>query len=153
MSVYAVPQLAIDMVADFEGFRSHAYLCPAGVWTIGYGTTSASGVGLKVEPGRSISEPHARMYLRHALTIFAAKIASKIKVGLTSEEWAAILSLAYNIGPTAFARSTVLRKLNVGDRLGAADAFLMWNKAGGKILKGLRLRRERERAVFLGLKP
>jgi len=144
-----IPKKAVEMIADFEGFRSHAYLCPAGVWTIGYGTTSASGVGIDVRPGLTISESLARVYLRHALEKFGQKIRPKIGVLLCENEWAAILSLAYNIGPTAFARSTLLKRLNAGDRLGAADAFRMWNKAGGKVLKGLKRRREAERELFL----
>lgn len=150
MSNYLVPQLAVDLVAEFEGFRSHAYRCPAGVWTVGYGLTSGAVPGVVVDASTYLTEPMARQCLRHVLDIFARKIASKITVQLATHEWAAILSLAYNIGPTAFARSTVLRKLNAGDRVGAADAFRMWNKAKGKVLKGLVKRRERERLVFLG---
>lgn len=148
-----IPELAVDLVAEFEGFRSHAYRCPAGVWTIGYGTTTDALPDIRVYPGMWISEPLGKEYLRRTLAHFAAKVAPKIKVGLTPEQWAAILSLAYNIGPTAFARSTVLRKLNAGDLRGAADAFLMWNKAKGKVLKGLVKRRERERSVFLNDAP
>lgn len=144
-----IPQTAVDLVAEFEGFRSHAYLCPAGVWTIGYGTTEASGVGLHIDAGRSVSEPHARLYLRHTLANFGEKIRPKVLAPLDLNQWAAMLSLAYNIGPKAFARSSVLRLFNAGDTQGAADAFRMWNKAGGKVLKGLKRRREAERALFL----
>lgn len=144
-----IPQQAIDLIAEFEGFREDAYLCPAGVWTIGYGTTEASGVGLSVYPGRKISEVHARLYLGVAVEVFAAKIRPLIKVPLSLNEWAAILSLAYNIGPSAFRRSSVLRNLNAGARLASADAFLLWNKANGKVLKGLVRRREAERKLFL----
>jgi lysozyme len=59
------------------------------------------------------------------------------------------VSLAYNIGPGAFARSTALRRFNEGDIQGAADAMLMWNKAGGKVLRGLQRRRDAERRLFL----
>lgn len=146
-----IPPLAVELVATFEGFRSNAYLCPAGVWTIGYGTTTAAGVGIVVEEGVQISEPQARTYLWKALAKFGEKIAPKIAVETSEAEWAAILSLAYNIGPRAFSNSTVLRKLNAGDRRGAADAFLMWNKAKGRVLPGLVGRREHERATFLAL--
>jgi lysozyme len=142
-----IPEQAIELVAEFEGFRSHVYLCPAGVRTIGYGTTQYAG--RVIPPGLSISEPVARNWLRADLERFGDKIRPLIKVALSVNEWAAILSLAYNIGPSAFRRSSVLRNLNAGERLAAADSFLMWKKANGKVLKGLVRRREAERKLFL----
>ena len=70
-------------------------------------------------------------------------------VPLHQHEYDAFLSLAYNIGPGAFAKSSALRKFNEGDKRGAADAILLWNKAGGRVLAGLTRRREAERALFL----
>ena len=149
MMLRTVPNEAIEIIKEFEGFRAKAYRCPAGVLTIGYGTTEASGVGLRVYEGRVISEPHAAQYLRMTVELFAQKMLGKLKRLPTNRQWAAMISLAYNIGINAFARSSVLRKFNAGDDSGAADAFLLWNKANGKVLKGLVRRRKAERALFL----
>lgn len=143
-------KLAEDLIAQWEGFRSEAYYDGGGVLTIGYGTTAAAGVGITPTPGRVISEPHARVYLFAAIVKFAATVAPRLTRDPTDDQAAAMLSLAYNIGPQAFARSSVLRKFNAGDLPGAADAFLLWNKDNGKVIKGLVNRRKAERLVFLG---
>lgn len=139
----------LTLIKSFEGFRADAYLDPVGVPTIGYGTTSAAGVGITVKLGMRITEAQAQAYLAAALDKFAAHIRPLIKVPINENEWAAFLSLAYNIGPGAFGKSSALRKFNQLDRAGAADAILLWNKAGGRVLKGLMRRREAERALFL----
>lgn len=143
-----VPQQAIDLIAEFEGFRSEAYKCPSGVWTVGYGTTNAVRL-MKIGPGAVVTEPQARELLRRTLEKFVDGLRPLLTREPSSEQWAAMLSLAYNIGPGAFARSSVLRWFNRGDYERAADAFLLWNKAGGKVLKGLVRRREAERRLFL----
>lgn len=139
----------IALVKEFEGFRAKAYKCPADVWTVGYGLTSAAGIGVEVVPGMVVTEAEATEHLRLVLDKFGASIRPKMTAEPNENEWAAMLSLAFNIGPSAFAKSTVLRKFNAGDKAGAADAFLLWNKAGGKVLAGLKRRREAERALFL----
>ena len=144
-----INKAGLDLIKKFEGFRADAYLDPVGVPTIGYGTTSAAGVGISVKLGMRISEAQAEIYLAEALDKFEAHIAPLITAPISGNEWAAFLSLAYNIGPSAFAKSSALRKFNVGDRQGAADAILLWNKAGGKVLAGLTRRRQAERALFL----
>ena len=144
-----INEAGLDLVKSFEGFEPKAYADPVGIITIGYGTTAAAGVGIVPKLGMQITEAQATEYLMAALNKFAGRIAPLIKAGVNENEWAAMQSLAYNIGPTAFGRSSVLRKFNAGDKQGAADAFLLWNKAGGKVLKGLVRRREAERALFL----
>ena len=144
-----VSETAIDLIKEFEGFRASAYLDPVGIVTIGYGTTSRAGVGIEPHLGMTISEPQAEVYLRQAVEKFAAQIAPLIKVPVTEAQFGACVSLAYNIGPGAFARSSVLRKLNAGDIAGAAAAFALWNKAGGKVLPGLVRRRAAEARLFL----
>lgn len=143
-----IPDQAVDIVKRFEGFRPKAYLCPAGVWTVGYGTTSAAGVA-EVHAQTTVSEPEAELWLILTLSKFAKKIRPLIRCLMTSNEWAAMLSLAYNIGVNAFRRSSVLRHFNAGEKTRAADAFLLWKKAKGKVLKGLVVRREAERDLFL----
>lgn len=144
-----INQSGLDLIKEFEGFRAKAYRDSVGVWTIGYGTTAAAGVGITPHAGMTISNAEAEKYLQAAVDKFAAQILPKIKVPVSDNQFAALVSLAYNIGPGAFAKSTVLRLLNAGDASGAADAFRMWDKAGGKVLKGLTRRREAERALFL----
>lgn len=144
-----INKAGLDLIKEFEGFRAKAYRDSVGVWTIGYGTTAAAGVGVTPHEGMTITKAEAERYLKVTVDKFAAQILPKIKVPVSDNQFAALVSLAYNIGPGAFAKSTVLRLLNAGDVSGAADAFRMWNKAGGKVLAGLTRRREAERALFL----
>lgn len=144
-----VNQAAIDLIKEFEGFEPKAYRDPVGIWTIGYGTTKAAGVGIDPKDGMTITQDDAERYLQLAVQKFAAKIEDMIDVPVTDNQFGALVSLGYNIGPGALAKSTVMKRLNAGDYQGAADAFAMWNKAGGKVLPGLTRRRAAERALFL----
>lgn len=144
-----INKATLDLVKEFEGLRLKAYKDAVGVWTIGYGTTAAAGLGIAPKDGMVITEAEAEGYLVKGLEKFGASIRPKITAPINENEYGAFLSLAYNIGPGAFAKSSALRKFNAGDKAGAADAILMWNKAGGKVLKGLVRRREAERALFL----
>lgn len=139
----------LDLVKSFEGLRLTAYRDSAGVWTIGYGTTAAAGLGIAPKAGMQITEAEAERLLVAGLEKFAAQIAPMISAAVNGNEFGACLSLAYNIGPGAFSRSTVLRRLNAYDKAGAANAFAMWNMAGGKVLAGLTRRRFAEAALFL----
>jgi len=139
----------LNLVKEFEGLRLESYLCPADVWTIGYGTTAAANVGIKPRSGMSITEEEAEWYLQKTLAKFAASIDKYITAPINENEHAAFLSLAYNIGPTAFKRSSALRHFNNGDKQRAANSILLFNKAGGKKLAGLVRRREAERKLFL----
>lgn len=144
-----VNQATINLVKEFEGFRAKAYKCPAGVWTIGYGTTASAGVGITPVEGMTISKEDAEKYLDQSIKKFAEKIAPLITAPINENEFGAFVSLAYNIGPGAFKKSSALRHFNGGDKAKAADAMLLWNKAGGKVLNGLKRRREAERMLFL----
>ncbi len=144
-----VNQAAIDLIKEFEGFEAKAYRDPVGIWTIGYGTTEMAGVGIDPKAGMTITQDDAERYLQLAVQKFAAKIEDMIDVPVTDNQFGALVSLGYNIGTGALAKSTVMKRLNAGDYQGAADAFAMWNKAGGKVLPGLTRRRAAERALFL----
>lgn len=147
-----VNDATIDLIKKWEGFRAEAYLdthaSPA-VWTIGYGTTERAGVGITPRAGMVISERDATEYLHRAVEKFAEQVADSVDVPISENEFGAFVSLAYNIGPGAFRRSSALEKFNRGDKAGAADAILLWNKAGGKVMRGLENRRREERALFL----
>lgn len=143
-----INQSAVDLVKEFEGLRLTAYRDAVGVWTIGYGTTAAAGVGIEPRAGMTITQADAEEYLRRGLDKFAAQIRPHIAVPVTDNQFGAMVSLAYNIGPGAFIKSTLLRRLNAGDYIGASAQFAVWNKAGGKVLAGLTRRRAAERKLF-----
>jgi GH24 family phage-related lysozyme (muramidase) len=145
----SVNQATIDLIKQFEGCKLTAYQDIVGVWTIGYGITDGAGVGIKPAQGMTITQDRAEDLLRQAVDQFAEKVDALIDVKVTPNEFGACVSLAYNIGPNAFAKSTVLRELNVGHKDKAAAAFRMWNKAGGEVIKGLVNRREAEIKLFL----
>ena len=141
--------LAADIVAKFEGFRSAAYLCPAGVYTVGYGSTRAAD-GKPVRPGLSVTEEEARALLQRDLAGAARAVERLVTVPLEPHETAALVSFVYNVGQGAFAESTLLRMLNTDARTSTAAQFARWNKAGGKVLAGLTRRRAAEAAMFRG---
>lgn len=131
------------LVAEFEGCVLEAYYCPAGVLTIGYGHT-----GPDVYPGMVISSEEAVALLDTDLNKFRQAVVRLVDVSLTENQFAALVSLTYNIGIGAFQKSTLLRKLNTGDYEGAANEFKRWNKGGGQVLRGLVRRRAAEEALF-----
>lgn len=139
----------VDAIKEHEGLRLKAYLDSVGVWTIGYGDT-----GPDVVKGLVITKAQAEERLRKRLVEFEGYVNDMVKVALTQNQFDALVSLVYNIGPTNFKSSTLLRKLNAGDYKGAAEQFLVWNKGRVKgslvILPGLVTRRAAERRMFLG---
>ena len=134
----------VDLIKEFEGLSLTAYKDVAGVWTIGYGHTKTAKEGMR------ITNAGADLLLRSDLEWVEGVINNSVRVPLNQNEYDALASLIYNIGGSAFKRSTLLLKLNNGaDRVDVANEFLRWNKAGGKVVKGLTNRRERERQLFL----
>lgn len=134
----------VKLVMLFEGFEPKAYRCPAGIWTIGYGET------LGVTEGMVWTEEHARQRLRTRLAQFMLgtyKRCPQLHVE-PAGRIVACTSLAYNIGVGAFGASSVCRKTTRFDFVGAAISFMLWNKAGGRVLKGLTKRRRTESKVY-----
>lgn len=144
-----INQATVDLVKRFEGLRLTSYKDSVGVWTIGYGTTSRAGLGVSVGAGMTITEGQAEDYLRSGLEKFAKSIKPGITAPATANEFGAMLSLAYNIGPGAFLKSTCLNRFNAGDTAGAAEALTWFNKAGGQKLRGLVRRRQAEHDLML----
>ncbi|ENR2983234.1 MULTISPECIES: lysozyme [Acinetobacter calcoaceticus/baumannii complex] len=138
----------LNLIKGFEGKRLNAYDDGVGVWTIGFGTIKYPN-GVRVKKGDTCTEQQAETYLKNDLTKFEVAINKLVKVSLTQNQFDALASFTYNLGETNLANSTLLKKLNKGDYQGAADQFLAWKKAGGKVLPGLVRRREAERALFL----
>ena len=144
----SISKTGIDLISSFEGIRLNAYDDGVGVWTIGIGTTIYPN-GTKVKKGDKCTQEQALEYLQHDLKSFEKTVNDSVKVPLSQNQFDALVSLSYNIGSGAFKNSTLLKKLNAKDYAGAADQFLVWNKGGGKVLKGLVRRRDAERALFL----
>lgn len=138
----------LSLIKLYEGLRLKAYKDPVGILTIGYGHTSAAGTP-EVKLGMVITREEAEAMLRRDLVTYEKAVADAVKVDLTSNQNSACVSLCYNIGPGNFKKSSVLRFINQGRFDDAADAFLLWNRAGGKILSGLVKRRAAEAALFL----
>ncbi|WP_335952328.1 lysozyme [Acinetobacter pittii] len=138
----------INLIKSFEGLRLKAYDDGVGVWTIGTGTTVYPN-GVKVKQGDTCTPEQAKAYFKHDLAKFEKTVNESVTVPLNQNQFDALVSLTYNIGAGALKNSTLLKLLNKGDYKGAADQFLVWNKAGGKVMKGLVRRREAERALFL----
>ncbi|ENQ1070488.1 lysozyme [Enterobacter bugandensis] len=138
----------IALIKQFEGCKLTAYQDSVGVWTIGYGWTQPVD-GKPIRAGMTIKQETAERLLKTGLVSYESDVSRLVKVGLTQGQFDALVSFTYNLGARSLSTSTLLRKLNAGDYAGAADEFLRWNKAGGKILNGLTRRREAERALFL----
>ena len=137
---------AEKIAGDFEGCKLKAYRCPAGVWTIGHGET------LGVKEGDVWTQEYAGKRFRERLLEFMEGVLKACPQLAHEPDYrlAACTSLAYNIGAAAFARSSVCRNTNNRAYIAAADAFLLWNKAGGQVLAGLTRRRKAERKLYLG---
>lgn len=134
------------LIEQREGVRLKAYTDSRGIWTIGCGHTGAAGPP-HVSPGMTITAAEADDILSADLAKFEAAINAALKIALADHEYDACVSLAFNIGDPEFCGSTVLHKLNAGDRHGAADAFLLWKNSGGRPI--LLKRRQAERLQFL----
>ena len=140
---------AVYEIASSEGLRLRAYRCPAGTWTCGWGETD--GVG----PTTQWTKEYADGRFCDSLADYVRRVRDLCTAAPTDSELGAMVSLAYNIGPAAFARSTVLRQHNAGHRQAAARAFGLWNKARNprtaqlEELPGLTARRAREAALYL----
>jgi lysozyme len=137
----------LALIKQFEGFRAQAYICPAGVLTIGYGST-----GKHVKRGQVITEAEATALLIKDAARFERAV-NALGLKLTQNQFDALVSLAFNIGTGNFASSTLVKRLKVGDMAGAAAQFAAWNKArvNGvlKVLPGLVRRRAAEAALFV----
>jgi GH24 family phage-related lysozyme (muramidase) len=141
-----ISQKGIDLIKKFEGIRLTAYVCPAGVLTIGYGHT-----GPDVQPGMRITEEEAERLLWADTESAQQTVSSFVSVKLNQNEYDALVSFTFNVGPTAFVNSTMLRLLNHGaDRKVVAGEFGRWVKAGSdEVIPGLVRRREEEKKLFL----
>lgn len=145
----SVSAKCVELIKSFEGFRSKPYLCPAGIPTIGYGSTrDINGAPITLKHP-AITEQEAMNLLRISLASYEAAVRRYVKVPLTQNQFDALVDFAYNAGAKNLQTSTLLKKLNAGDYAGAAQQFGKWVYADGIILPGLVKRREAERLLFL----
>jgi lysozyme len=140
-AISVINAAGLQLIKEFEGLRLDAYICPAGVWTVGYGST-----GEHVYPGQVISEPEAEELLRKDLWRFEDCVSSRVQVGLTDNEYAALVSFSYNVGCGALQESTLLRRLNAGEPKPRVftEELPKWCRGGGQVLPGLVRRRQAE---------
>lgn len=146
LSVTTISERGVEFIADHEGLRLVAYKPDPGepYWTIGYGH-----YGPDVKPGMRITPKRALELLREDVKWAEAAVRKHVDVRLNQGEFNALTSFVFNVGAGAFASSTLLRKLNGGDRKGAANEFGRWVNGASGPLPGLVVRRQHERRLFL----
>jgi lysozyme len=131
-----------DLIKKYEGYRLKAYKCPAGVWTIGFGHTG------NVKEGQVITQVQADALFDKDVQKFVEGVNKLVKVEINQNQFDALVSFTYNLGIGALKKSTLLQYVNKKQFDKAANEFDRWNKAGGKVLKGLVNRRNSEEALF-----
>lgn len=132
----------LEIIKRFEGLELKSYLCPANVWTVGYGHTKTA------KEGMDITESKAEELLREDIRMFEEGVQKAVEVKLDQEQFDALVSFTFNVGLGAFRASTLRRKLNKSDYKGAANEFKKWKFANGRILSGLVRRRKAEADLF-----
>ena len=140
----------LAVVKEFEGLKLKAYKCPAAVWTVGYGHTSAAGNPI-VTPDLVISNDEAEQILERDMVQYEDGVRKFVKVELTQNQFDALVDFAYNAGVGALQKSTLLKKVNAGKFDEVPAEFMKWTKGGGKELPGLVRRRRAEVKLWRGL--
>jgi len=146
-----INEAGMDLIKHFEGLFLNAYPDSVGVWTIGWGHTGLKHNDGTVRAGKTITQETADALFHYDMDQFEGRVEHFVKVPLNDNEFAALVAFDFNTG--GLGDSTLLRMLNAGDRRGAADQFLRWDKAGGRTLAGLTRRRRSERNLFLSKTP
>ena len=132
----------IALIKEFEGLRLKAYLCPGGVWTIGYGHTAG------VKSGMVITEAQAEEYLKADLIVFERYL-NGLGLALNQNQFDALVSFIYNVGTGNFSSSTLLRKVRANPQDNSImDEFLRWVYSKGRVLPGLQRRRLDEMKLY-----
>lgn len=138
----------LGIIKKHEGLKLRAYRCPANVWTIGYGNTFYED-GTPVKQGEVISKERADRLLFQTVTRFRQHVDVAVTAQLTPNQLDALTSFAYNVGMAAFRRSTLLRKVNANPNDPTIrNEFMRWTRAGGRVLRGLQIRRKEEADLY-----
>ncbi len=138
----------LQIIKEFESLKLKPYLCPAGIPTIGYGSTyyeDGTKVTLNDLP---ITEQRADELLANISDKFSIQVSKLLKVELNQNQFDALVSFSFNIGIGNLTTSTILKRINEKDFENASLEFAKWNKSGGKVLNGLIKRREKESQLF-----
>ena len=137
------------LLGELEGIVLRPYKDSVGIPTIGIGSTYYED-GTKVKmTDKAITKERAIQLAKNVVKSFEAQVNKSILLPMTQNQFDSMVLLCYNIGESGFARSSVVRHFNEGNLQKAADSFLLWNKAGGREVKGLTNRRKKERELFL----
>ena len=150
--------LAAELCRRFEGFSAKPYLCPAGVWTIGYGSTYYANGDKVTKDDPSIDRDYAERLLMHELVHTYAPGAIRLcpillTLAIQNNDWGklnAIVDFCYNLGVGRLQTSTLRRKINQQDWEGAKEQLKLWVRGGGKVLRGLVIRRDAEALLIAG---
>jgi len=140
----------LDLLKDFEGLKLRAYLDPVGIWTVGYGHTSAAGPPA-VTPGLVITQGEAEEILKRDMAQYEDGVRKHVKATLTQGQFDALVDFAYNAGVGALAKSTLLKRVNAGKFDEVPAEFMKWTKGGGRELPGLVRRRRAEAKLWRGI--
>ena len=135
----------IALIKHLEGCETKAYQCSANVWTIGYGHTRG------VREGDEITEDKAEYLLLEDLKHFEGYVDRLVEVSLNQDQFDALVSWTFNLGPTNLKESTLLEKLNAGHYEEVPAQMARWNRSNGEILEGLKRRRAAEGLLWQGL--
>lgn len=146
-----ISPIALNLIKEFEGFESQAYIDTDGTPVIGYGLSEISGKSVQL--GDRISSKKAEVALKNQMHSIQQELNKVIEVPLNNRQLSAVTSLAFNVGIEFIQDSTLIKKINSGDHTGAANEFLRWDWAdvGGRLVQmpGLTRRRQVERQLFL----
>jgi lysozyme len=143
-------QACLKMLAHHEGVKTRPYKCPAGLWTVGVGHLIGDGKSLPDSWNRTFTLEEVYAILAKDVERFERGVERLITIPLRQCEFDAIISFAFNLGTGCLQRSSVRSALNRGNKETAIESLLKYNKAGGKVLKGLDNRRKDEAAMFRG---
>lgn len=135
---------ALQIIQSCESLRLQSYLCPGGVWTIGYGHTKG------VKPGQTITREQAEKFLQEDIEQKERALDGLLSVRLNDNQYSALVSWVFNLGEGNFAKSTLRKVINAdpNNRDGITHEWLRWNKSGGKELRGLTIRRQMELDLY-----
>lgn len=149
MKVTKISQKGLDLIKQFEGLKLKPYLCPAGIWTIGYGNTYyPSGAKVKLTDS-AINQAKADELLKFLIQSYEKDVDSFCRDDISQHQFDALTSFAYNCGPRNLKSSTLLKKVNLNPNDSTIRAeFMKWNKGAGKVLAGLTKRRQAEADLY-----
>ena len=139
-----ISRRGLELIKSFEDLELEAYLCEAGVWTIGWGHTKG------VKKGKKIKKAKAEKLLLKDISWAVKTVLRMVTTELLQYQFDALVSLVFNIGCGAFQKSTLLKRLNANNYAAAADQFAVWRIADGEVSSGLVRRRKEEKSLFLG---